>query len=75
MVIPIIESIEMLTSSKDLCLIFIKAAEAEGVLGGAAAAGEGLMTGAKARVMTTFPATTAIIVTSHHGPGGTLALR
>lgn len=34
MVIPIIEGIEMLSSSKDLCLIFIKAAEAEGVLGG-----------------------------------------
>lgn len=31
---PDIECIEMLSSSEDLCLIFIKAAEAEGVMGG-----------------------------------------
>ena len=37
MVIPNIECTEMLSSSKDLCLIFIKAAEAEGVTGGAGA--------------------------------------
>lgn len=35
--IPNTECIEMLSSSKDLCLTFIKAAEAEGVAGGAGA--------------------------------------
>lgn len=35
MVISNTECIEMLSSSKDLCLIFIQAAEAEGVMGGA----------------------------------------
>lgn len=37
MVIPNTECIEMLSSSKDLCLILIQAAEAEGVMGGAMA--------------------------------------
>lgn len=78
LVIPIIESIEMLSSSKDLCLIFIKAAEAEGVLGGAAA-GEGLTTEDRQgqdHTEATFPVTTtAVTVTCHRDPGEAPAMR
>lgn len=85
--IPNIECIEMLSSSK-ICVIFIKAAEAGGVLGGAVAASlpGGLITGARAGVTTsteaththttaaTFPAATTTAITSHHSPEEALAL-
>lgn len=73
MVIPNIGCIEMLSSSTDLCLIFIKTAEAEDVTGGAVApslpgrsdsgARARVTIGTPARTTTaTVPATTTIAI-------------
>ena len=68
----------MLSSSKDLCLIFIKAAEGEGALGGAAAPGclgrsddRSQRRGHDhAEAVAAFPAATTITITGHRSPRG-----